>query len=246
MSTDITRREALRRAAILLGGTLAAPTIAGVLAGCTGRGGEAASDSTAWAPRTLTPEQRATVIAIAEAIIPTTETPGAKDAYVDRFIDAMLTEHYPSDDRQRFLAGLARIEARARATHQRDFSQLAPAQQVAMVAELDRLAFAEPPRILAERRGDERKGSATADSGSKLRQGGVAVGPPAERANPADSETVMPDDDDVGPHSFFRTMKELAVVGYYTSEVGSTRELRVNPMTRYRDVPYTPGTPSWA
>jgi hypothetical protein len=241
LSTDITRREALRRAAILLGGTLAAPTIAGVLAGCTGRGDDAASDTTAWVPRTLTPEQRATVIAIAEAIIPTTDTPGAKDAYVDRFVDAMLTEHYPSEDRQRFLAGLARIEARSRAAHQRDFSQLAPEQQVAMVAELDRLAFSEPPRILAEQ-----KGSAAADSAVKVRQGGVAVGPPADRANPADSETVMPDDDDVGPHGFFRTMKELAVVGYYTSEVGSTRELRVNPMTRYRDIPYTPGTPSWA
>jgi hypothetical protein len=41
-------------------------------------------------------------------------------------------------------------------------------------------------------------------------------------------------------------MKELSVVGYYTSEVGSTRELRVNPMVPYRDVPYTAGAPAWA
>ena len=41
-------------------------------------------------------------------------------------------------------------------------------------------------------------------------------------------------------------MKELAVVGYYTSEVGQTRELRINPMKPYRDIPYPPGMPSWA
>jgi hypothetical protein len=28
--------------------------------------------------------------------------------------------------------------------------------------------------------------------------------------------------------------------------VGQTQELRVNPMKPYRDIPYTPGTPSWA
>jgi hypothetical protein len=50
----------------------------------------------------------------------------------------------------------------------------------------------------------------------------------------------------VGPESFFRMMKELAVVGYYTSEVGQTQELRVNPMRPYRDIPYTAGMPTWA
>jgi hypothetical protein len=41
-------------------------------------------------------------------------------------------------------------------------------------------------------------------------------------------------------------MKELAVVGYYTSEAGQTRELRLTPWGRYADIPYKPGTPAWA
>jgi hypothetical protein len=65
-------------------------------------------------------------------------------------------------------------------------------------------------------------------------------------ADPAAAATVQEDPADIGPQSFYRLMKELAVVGYYTSEVGSTQELRVNPMTRYRDIPYTAGTPTWA
>jgi hypothetical protein len=65
-------------------------------------------------------------------------------------------------------------------------------------------------------------------------------------ANPAEAVSPPPDAADVGPESFFRMMKELAVVGYYTSEVGQTQELRVNPMRPYRDIPYTAGMPTWA
>jgi predicted PurR-regulated permease PerM len=52
--------------------------------------------------------------------------------------------------------------------------------------------------------------------------------------------------EDIGRESFFRKMKELTVVGYYTSEVGQTQELRLTPWGRYRDVSYKPGTPAWA
>jgi hypothetical protein len=41
-------------------------------------------------------------------------------------------------------------------------------------------------------------------------------------------------------------MKELTVVGYYTSEVGQTKELRLTPWGRYHDISYKAGTPSWA
>jgi hypothetical protein len=42
-------------------------------------------------------------------------------------------------------------------------------------------------------------------------------------------------------------VKELTVVGYYTSELGATRELRVNPMGRFRaDVPYASLGTAWA
>ena len=231
MSTDITRREALRRAALLLGGTLSAPTILGVLSGCADR------QTATWTPRTLTPAQRTTVVAIAGAIIPETDTPGARDARVDEFVDAMLTDHLAPADRERFLSGLGRLDARARRGHGAAFQELTTEQQAAMVAELDRLAFTTPaPASPAP--------DAPAES-PRVRESDVAVGQGAG-ANPAEAATVRPDPADVGPESFFRMMKEFAVVGYYTSEVGATRELRVNPMVPYRDIPYTPGTASWA
>ena len=229
MSSDITRREALKRAAWILGGTVSAPTILGVLAGCR------AERKTAWTPRTLTPDQRGTVEAIADIIIPETDTPGARAAGVDQFVDAMLTDYYPAKQRDRFLAGLARVDARAQRQHSLPFAKLSREQQTAIVLDLDKAAFSEPPAKVGD--------PATGAPKPEVRKSDVAAGQ-GVGADPKEAAT--PDPDDIGRESFFRRMKELTVVGYYTSEVGQTRELRITPWGRYRDIPYTPGTPAWA
>lgn len=55
-------------------------------------------------------------------------------------------------------------------------------------------------------------------------------------------------DDDPDPPSFFRMMKELTLTGYYTSEVGATKELKYDAvMGRYDAcVPYEQIGRSWA
>ncbi len=48
-------------------------------------------------------------------------------------------------------------------------------------------------------------------------------------------------------NAFFATVKELTVSGYYTSEVGATQELRVNPMGIHEaDIPYADLGRAWA
>ncbi|MEM9998684.1 MAG: gluconate 2-dehydrogenase subunit 3 family protein [Bacteroidota bacterium] len=44
-----------------------------------------------------------------------------------------------------------------------------------------------------------------------------------------DAETYAPDAPPADPPPFFRMVKELTVVGYYTSRIGATEELRWNP-----------------
>ncbi|MGQ0714725.1 MAG: gluconate 2-dehydrogenase subunit 3 family protein [Gemmatimonadaceae bacterium] len=177
------------------------------------------------------------VVAIADAIIPETDTPGARSANVDQFIDTLLSDHFAPADKERFLAGLTRLEARAQQAHQKSFGALTAAEQAAIVGELDRLAFREetvadaaPPATPQSPRSQE----------SDVQVGQGVGETPAEAASPP------PDEADMGPQSFFRMMKELAIVGYYTSEVGQTQELRINPMKPYRDIPYTAGSPAWA
>src|SRR5215831_1859164 len=111
MSND--RREALRRTALLLGGAVSASTVAGVLAGC----GEAAAATSQWKPRATTPVENELIAAIADQIIPRTDTPGARDAGVHRFIDTMLAEFYTPAERETLLKGVADVDARAQAAH---------------------------------------------------------------------------------------------------------------------------------
>ena len=73
--------------------------------------------------------QNATVTALAELIIPQTETPGAKAARVNEFIDLILAEWSTEEERKVFLSGLAEMDARARSLFGKEFVDTAPSQQ---------------------------------------------------------------------------------------------------------------------
>src|SRR5439155_9438857 len=79
--------------------------------------------------RTLNSHQDATVTAIAERIIPRTETPGAADIGVDQFIDLILTEWYTKEECTRFLNGLADVDARTQASFGKQFVECSAGQQ---------------------------------------------------------------------------------------------------------------------
>jgi gluconate 2-dehydrogenase gamma chain len=235
-ATLLTRREAVRRAALLLGYAVSAPTLAGVLAGC-----ERARPGSDWQPQTLSREWSEMVATLGEHILPETDTPGARDAGVHEFIDIMLTEYYPPEERDRFLAGLRRVDARARSRHGAGFLELSAEQQLELVRALNEQAF-------AMEIGD---GGATLPVQSPdLEQTQMETGRGTEEGTAA-SIAVGADEvweaEDIGEQAFFRTLKELVLVGYYTSEVGATRELRVNPMGVYRsDIPYAEIGRAWS
>ena len=199
----IDRREAVRRAVLLVGGSLAAPAALAALV--RSAEAQASGESSSWAPRTLTAEQLEQVATIAERIIPATDTPGARAAGLHRFIDTMLTEYYTSSERQRFLAGLAVLDARASRELGLPFLRGAAAQQVALLERVD-------AEVLPARR----QATATAASKETERGGGGIVASGQPDADPSTSDL----------SSFFRMMKELTVVGYYTSQPGATKELR--------------------
>jgi hypothetical protein len=136
------------------------------------------------APRTLNPHQDATVTTIAEIIIPQTNTPGAKAARVNQFIDLILTEWYDPNEKSTFLAGLGDVDSRTRDLFGKDFVDCGEKQQVEILQALD--------DELAEIRLEPEPGS-----GRKY---------PLEK-------------------NFFFMMKELTLVGYYTSEIGFEQEL---------------------
>jgi hypothetical protein len=92
---------------------------------------------TGQALRVLDPHQNAMVSEIAEMILPETETPGAKAVRVTEFIDLLLGDWYSPAERDRFLGGLAEIDARAREEGAGDFLALAPDRRLALLTRLD-------------------------------------------------------------------------------------------------------------
>lgn len=86
--------------------------------------------------KALSAHQDATVVAIAELIIPRTETPGAKDTRVNLFIDRVLADWYTEGERGRFLAGLADVDARTQALFQKNFVDASGAQQAEILRSL--------------------------------------------------------------------------------------------------------------
>jgi hypothetical protein len=98
-------------------------TIHGRLAGRTGRA--------------LDAHQLETVTRIAELILPETDTPGATSVKVPGFIDLMLAEWYPAAERERFLEGLADVDARSRRDYGGVFVDIRAADQGTLLQTLD-------------------------------------------------------------------------------------------------------------
>ena len=132
--------------------------------------------------KTLNPRQNVTVTTIAELIIPQTNTPGARAARVNEFIDLILSEWYDDEERSTFLSGLADVDVRARDLWGKDFVECGEKQQVDILQALD----------------DE---MAVRDEDARRR-----------RNHPPEK-------------NFFFMIKQLTLVGYYTSQIGFEQEV---------------------
>jgi len=87
--------------------------------------------------RTLNAHQNATVVTMTDLIIPETDTPGAKAARVNEFIDVILTEWATPEERQNFLNGLAGVDKQSNELYGKDFVDSSPLQQVTLLRAMD-------------------------------------------------------------------------------------------------------------
>jgi gluconate 2-dehydrogenase gamma chain len=77
--------------------------------------------------------QRALVTAVAEQVIPATDTPGAIDAGVPRFIELMVSDWFNETERGLFLAGVAELQSRAAG----DFAGVPSEQQLLLLEAME-------------------------------------------------------------------------------------------------------------
>ena len=95
----------------------------------------------AYALRTLNPHQNETVLAMIDQIIPATDTPGAKGARVNEFIDVILTDWATEEERKNFLNGLAGVDEQSVALFGKNFVEASSPQQIALLEAMEDAAL---------------------------------------------------------------------------------------------------------
>ena len=87
--------------------------------------------------RTLTGHWNDTVVAMIDQIIPATDTPGAKGARVNEFIDVIMTEWALPEERKIFMDGLAGIDKQSQSLYGKNFSEATAEQQAVQLRSID-------------------------------------------------------------------------------------------------------------
>lgn len=142
-SGNMTRRQALRGLIALVGGTVGVAEL-GPLA-------RAAMADTDAPPRFLDADQFALLGRIVDLMIPATDTPGAYDTGVHRFIDMMLAEYASEASQKTLLAALAQLDQAAQSAHGSVFAGLSAADQLEVLSAVDTEAFENRDRSEAYR-----------------------------------------------------------------------------------------------
>jgi hypothetical protein len=226
----INRREAIRRVSALLGGVafvggndlLAAVEKAASTEGTTGK---------------FSAQDIAYLDEIAETILPATKTPGAKAAKTGAFMALMVTDCYSPAEQKVFLDGMRKVDEAMRKANNVSFMAATPAQRLAVLTPLDR----EQKRVMDAREATDRKrkGLSPVVKGDETEAKAENVpGTPVDAAQGSGPE----------PAHYFRMMKELALLGFFTSKIGCTEALRyVEAPGRFDPcLPFSPGEPAWA
>jgi hypothetical protein len=207
----ISRREAVQRVTVLLGG---AALVDGerILAALPAAPPQAAT--AAQGVGTFTAADVAFLDEVAETILPETSTPGAKAARTGAFMALMVTDAYTARNQQIFRDGMQRLDEFSQREYGVSFIQARPVQRLALLQRVD-----------AERQAD-----VDAIEAKRTSRAPAAPAPP-----------------DVPVH-YFRLMKELALLGYFTSEIGYRQAMRyIETPGRYDPcAPHKPGEKIWA
>ncbi|MDR6734730.1 MULTISPECIES: gluconate 2-dehydrogenase subunit 3 family protein [unclassified Sphingobacterium] len=207
------RREALQRVALILGGTVIGANL--FLEGCT---------------RSATKDVQALFEAkttdllgdLAEAILPATATPGAKEAGVGSFIPVMVRDCYTEKQQKAFLDGLGSLDDKSKEVKGKPFLELSAEDRTAVAAALDKEAN-EFNKKQAEDQKDIR-----------------------EKNREKQNELYNYVDND--PPHWFTMFKQLTLTGFFNSELGCTKALRYVKIPGKFDgnLPYKKGDKAFA
>jgi len=214
------RRDAVQYISLLVGGTLIGSQY--FLEGCKSKTGVS---------MTFTPEDVAYLDEVADTILPATKTPGAKAAHVGQFMAMMVNDCYEAPDQKILHEGLAKLDDESQKKNNKSFMESTPQQRHDLLVELDKKATD------GGKSASDYYKKLSADDKHKM-----------ALKRDFDGEDPMADEVRKNPYLYFTMMKQLALLGYFTSEIGCKQARRyVETPGRYDGcVDYKKGDKAWA
>src|SRR6185312_931561 len=132
----INRRELMRAALFASAASALGPQFSfaqaissGLTPAARGEDGSKVLTDPNWKAVFLNDHQNETLIVLSDVVIPATDTPGAKAALVNRYLD-LLVSVQPSEFQQEFVAALKSIDTGSQAEFGKDFRDLAHEDQI--------------------------------------------------------------------------------------------------------------------
>ena len=161
---------------------------------------------------------------IADTILPQTSTPGAKAAKVGEFMKVMVTDCYEAGDQKAFSEGMVKLNSASDKKFNKNFMALTPEQRKELLTDVDREAKEYQKKVN--------------DFNGKENQ---------KERDERDKGNLNYVKQHMSPH-YFTMMKQLTLLGYFTSEVGAKQALRYVPVPgRFEGcIPYNKGDKAFA
>jgi len=166
----------------------------------------------------FTPGNIALLDEVGETILPATSSPGAKAAKVGEFMKVFVNDCYTEPDQQAFIAGLSEIEESCKKMHNKSFMDCTPQERHDFLLTL-------------EKESKEYN---------------------FKRDQPDDTQDEQAEDEKKAPVKkpvhYYSMMKQLTLLGYFTSEIAATKAMRHNPVPGKYDgaFPYKKGDKAFA
>lgn len=157
---------------------------------------------------------------VGETIIPATATPGAKAAQVGELMKVMVTDCYTQEQQDAFMKGISSLDEACKKANNKSFMDCTPEERHAFLVGLEK-----------EARDFDK---AVSEKDKPLRDEFVA------KKRPYD---FVP-----SPRHYYTMMKQLTLLGFFTSKTGMTETLRHIPVPGKYDgaFPYAKGDKAWA
>jgi hypothetical protein len=169
----------------------------------------------------FTSDQLKLITEISDIIIPDTSSPGAKAAGVGPFIALMVKDCYPQDAQEAFVKGLDELEKQAGDQFKKSFLEISKEQRTELLGKLREETLA---AIKTEQEAlGQQKTSDTATS-------------------------ILPKEKPKTAPRFFSIVRDLTLLGYFTSEIGATQAYEYIQIPGRYDgcVDLKPGQRVWA